>query len=128
MGDLNRANAVNIKYCQECSDSFDMTINTKKSCCLRIRPRHDKPCADIVTQNGQIIPWVDEVRYLGVHIVKLFRFKCSVEYAKRSFYRSANGILGKVGILAFQEIVLLLQLMKRVPILVVLSNAHTSKP
>jgi len=75
-----------------------MTINTKKSRCLCIGLTHDKPCADIglITQHGQIIPWVDEVRYLGVHIVKSFRFKCSVEYAKRSFYRATNGIFGKV--------------------------------
>ena len=36
--------------CQECLDSLDMTINTKKSCCLRTGSRHDKPCADIVTK------------------------------------------------------------------------------
>jgi len=29
--------------------------------------------------------------------LKSFRFKCLVEYAKRSFYRSAIGIFGKVG-------------------------------
>ena len=64
---------------------------------MRIGPRYDKSCANIVTSDGPVIPWVDEVRYLGVYIVKSNRFRCSVEYAKRSFYRAANGILGKVG-------------------------------
>ena len=45
--------------------------------------------------------------------MKSFRFKCSVEYAKRSFYRSAI-----VGRLASEEVVLQLLLMKCVPILV----------
>ena len=68
--------------------------------------------------DGQVIPWADEVRYLGVYIVKSNRFRCSVEYAKRSFYRAANGILGKVGRLASEEVVLQLLRMKCIPILI----------
>ena len=84
---------------------------------MRIGPRYDKSSANIVTSDdGQVIPWVDEVRYLGVYIVKSTRFRCSVEYAKRSFYRAANGILGKVGI-ASEEVVLQLLRMKCISIL-----------
>ena len=74
-----------LSACQELLDSLDMVINTKKSRCMRTGPRYDKSCANIVTSDGQVIPWADEVRYLGVYIVKSNRFRCSVEYAKRFF-------------------------------------------
>src|SRR5271163_3889607 len=38
-----------------------------------------------------------ELRYLGVYIVANKNFKCDVHNAKIEFYRSLNGILGKVG-------------------------------
>ena len=50
--------------------------------------------------------------------MKSCRFQCPVEYAKRSFYRSTDGIFGKVGRLASEEVVLKVLLMKCVPILV----------
>jgi len=43
----------------------------------------------ITTTNGRGLPWVDEVRYLAVRSTK---FKCSVDHAKRSFFRAASGI------------------------------------
>jgi len=32
--------------------------------------------------------------YLGIYIVSAFSFKCSLDSAKRSFYRSFNAIFG----------------------------------
>ena len=69
---------------------LDMIINTKKSCCLRIGPRNHVSCANITTLSGHSLPWISEMRYLGVFIVRSCKFKCSFEAAKRSFYRSAN--------------------------------------
>ena len=40
-------------------------------------------------------PWVDEIRYLGIHTVAGWHLKCSVDNGKRSFYRSTNAIFGK---------------------------------
>jgi len=31
-------------------------------------------------------------------------FRCSLEYAERSFYRAANGIFGKIGRIASEEV------------------------
>ena len=45
---------------------LDMSINEKKSCCIRIGPRCDLKCASITTSNGHNLPWVNEVRYLGI--------------------------------------------------------------
>jgi hypothetical protein len=57
----------------------------------------DRKCASIVTISGDSIPWVEEIRYLGIFIVKFRYFKCSLDHAKRSFYRTANAIFGKIG-------------------------------
>ena len=49
--------------------ALDMLTNAKKSCCLRIGPRHNKECSNnITTASGHIIPWVDTIRYLGIYI------------------------------------------------------------
>jgi len=39
-----------------------------------------------------VIQWADEMRYLGVFITRSCSFKCSLEYAKKSYYRAANAI------------------------------------
>ncbi len=76
---------------------LNMAINAKKSCCMRIGPRCDARCADIITSNGSIIPWVSEIRYLGVFFVKSQRVKVTLSYAKKSFYRAINAVFGKIG-------------------------------
>ena len=40
---------------------------------------------------GYLIPWVDEMRYLGLFIVPSHTFKRSLDHAKRSFYRAVDG-------------------------------------
>ena len=40
--------------------------------------------------------WVDTGRYLGVHFVRAKYFKCSLDYAERSFHRAANSVFGKI--------------------------------
>ena len=100
---------------QACEDelcSLDMLINTKKSNCLRIGPRHDRVCVNITTENGCQLQWVDEIRYLGIFIVHSTIFKCSVNHAKRSFHRAANGIFGKIGRLASEKVIVQLLLHK----------------
>ena len=77
-----------------------MRISVKKSHCLRIGPRFNISCARITTSDGHSIPWVEEVRYLGVHIVAGGQFKCSLTHAKQSFYRSTNAIFGNIGRIA----------------------------
>ena len=46
---------------------LDMRINAKKSAC--IGPRYDTDCFQLVTANGDIIEWVNSIRYLGVYFV-----------------------------------------------------------
>ena len=37
---------------------------------MRIGSRHDKMCAKITMCDGGELPWVDEIRYLGVVIIR----------------------------------------------------------
>ena len=45
------------------------------------------------------------MRYLGVYIVRSKSFKCSLDESKKKFYRAANGIFGKIGRVASQEVI-----------------------
>jgi len=97
-----------------------MSVNFKKSCCLR-RPiglRCDIGCAEIVSLSGQVglIPCTNVMRYLGVRSIKSRVFRCSLTMAKRSFYRAANSIFGKVGRIAYEEVTLHLET-KCIPVL-----------
>ena len=51
---------------------------------------------------GLLLHWGSEFTYLGggVFIVSSQSFKCSLVYAKRSFYAAVNGLFGKLLILA----------------------------
>ena len=96
-----------------------MAINFKKSFCLRIGPRCDAVCANITSSEGFVIVWASEMRYLCVYFTKSRSFRCSLDYAKRSFYRAANSIFGKIGRVASGEVVLQLIKSKCVPVLVI---------
>jgi len=64
------------------------------------------PCASLSSFAGIVIPWVKEIRYLGVHISQSGTFKCSLSNNRKVFYRLANAIFGKIGEIASEEVVL----------------------
>jgi len=66
---------------------------------------------------GVALPWVKNLRYLGVFIIRSRTFKCSLDHARKSFYRSANYIFGKVGRNASEEVILQLIKSKCIPVL-----------
>jgi len=82
---------------------------------MRIGPRCNAKCANIVSLSGQSIAWVIELRYLGIFLTCSRIFTCSTDSAKRSFYRSANAVFGKVGRIASEETVLELIKTKCIP-------------
>lgn len=94
---------------------LDMQINARKSKCMRIGPRFNVVCAGIFSHDGRELQWSNEIRYLGVYLVSAKVFTCSYSNAKRSFYRSFNGIFGKVGRVASEEVVLELVKSKCMP-------------
>ena len=38
----------------------------------------------VSTSKGTMLPWVSEIRYLGIYIKQSSKFKCSINNAKRS--------------------------------------------
>jgi hypothetical protein len=68
--------------------SLDMSINAKKSSCVRIGARYDVKCADITTCTGNIIPWASTCRYLGVFFMSYSVFKCDYDSAKKTLFKS----------------------------------------
>jgi len=70
-----------------------------------------------LTLNGIALRWSDELRYLGVYIVRSSRFKISLDKPKRSFYCAANSVFGKVGRVASEEVTIQLFNSKCVPVL-----------
>ena len=85
---------------------------------MRISPRNDYTGSNIITCDGCKLPWSNEIRYLGTYIVQSRLFKCSFDYAKKSFFRSLNAIYGKVGRNASEEVILELIRSKCIPVLI----------
>jgi len=83
-----------------------LSLNYRKSVCMRMGPRHLVHCSNIKTINGNVLNWVNELRYLGVYLDSSNKFKCNYAYAKKSFYRSFNAIFGRVGRLVNEDVVL----------------------
>jgi len=84
---------------------------------LRIGARFKAECCNLVTGEGQVLKWANDIRYLGTYIVSSSSFKCSLDNAKRSFYRSFDAIFGKVGRIASNEIIVQLIKTKCFPVL-----------
>ena len=60
---------------------------------------------------------VNEMRYLGIFIMRSRVFKCSLDHATKSFYRAANAVFGKIGRVASEEVTLQLIKSKCLPVL-----------
>ena len=44
--------------------------------CVMVNVTHGFRCADITSSVGQLIPWINETRYLGTYVVSSTPFKC----------------------------------------------------
>ena len=91
-----------------CSDVFkklDLPINTEKSHCLRIGPRHRNECAPL-DLNGCGINWADKTNFLGVTICRGKNFTCCWRESKNKFFSNANTILGRLGSSAAENVLL----------------------
>jgi len=58
-----------LHMCERELQWLDMAINNTKSNCLRVGPRFDAKCAEIVSLSGHVLCWSSEMRYLGVNTV-----------------------------------------------------------
>jgi len=103
--------------CEDELQWLDLTINARKSACIRIGPRFNVRCSNITTINGHELTWYDEIRYLGVYVIAARYYRCSHSNAKRSFYRAFNAMFGKIGRCASEEVIIELLKMKCLPVL-----------
>jgi len=117
-----------LRRCEEELYSMDMSINFKKCSCIRFGPRCNIACKNIVSSTDVTIPWSKEHRYLGVTLVNSCTFKCNLDLATKSFYRTANAIFGKVGRIASEEVILQLIKSKCISVLLYgLEPCHLAK-
>ena len=103
--------------CESALSSLDLFITPKKSLCMRIVPRCNGVCCDIVSSHGYVLHWVKLIRYLGVHFVRDKQFKCSFDNATASFYRAFNAIFGRIGRSGSEEVIIQLINSKFLPCL-----------
>ena len=105
-----------IDICKRELDWLDMIINITKSSYLRIGKRHCINIGDIVI-SGIPLPKASEIRYLGVYIESGRKFKCNMHHSKIKYFRSLNGILGRVSMSASTDVILSLVSAFATPIL-----------
>ena len=98
-------------------DQLDMVTNTRKVVAIRIGQRHNISCTPLNVLSGDLISWADELRYIGVIVLRFRVFKCSLSHARKLFYRSANAIVGEIGRSASELVVLQLIISKCIPVI-----------
>jgi len=103
--------------CEAELNSIGMLINENKTVCMRIGPRYQAVCANIVTLTGKKLEWVEKLRYLGIYVISSCKFKCCFDDAKKAFFRSFNAVYGRIGRAASEEVILSLIRAKCLPVL-----------
>ena len=55
-----------LHVCESELVDLNMSLNVKKSVCMRFGPRFNATCANLTTLGGDLLAWVGICRYLGV--------------------------------------------------------------
>jgi len=85
-----------------------------------LQNEHIENCCNIATREVSELAWINVVRYLGIYVESSSissSFKCSLDSAKCSIYRSFNAVFGKIGRIASHEVILKLLKSKCFPAL-----------
>jgi hypothetical protein len=64
---------------------------------MHVGKRFNCTSANTISRVDEVIPWVNEIRFLDVNFIASCKFKCSFSYAKRSLCRVVNALFGKIG-------------------------------
>jgi len=86
-----------VNICETEIMNVDMSINVKKSVCIRVGPRFNAKCVNITSVSGLQFEWVDKCRYLGVFFVSGRQFRCSFDNAKFFFLLRLTQFSAKLG-------------------------------
>ena len=106
-----------LTVCETELRKLDLSINAKKSVCIRIGSQSSIECCKILTADGKCLEWVNNLRYLGIFILRAKSFRCCFSNAKKSFYSAFNALYGKIARSASEEVVLSLIKFKCLPCL-----------
>ena len=104
-----------LNVCETELSWVDMRINVHKSICMHSGQRFYIQYANLITDSGDELKWVEECRYLGVYLISARRLKCSWHNAECAFYRAFNAIFGRLGRSASSEVGLPLVRSKCIP-------------
>jgi Reverse transcriptase (RNA-dependent DNA polymerase) len=66
-----------LKTCEK--EWLDMSINVKISCYMLIGPRYNIAGANIKTSSGLQLPWLNEIRYLGIFFTSQTQIRVSFD-------------------------------------------------
>ena len=85
-----------VDICVKEFKEIGLSINIKKSVCLRIGPRYKIPVSSISVDNS-VLEWKSQLKYLGVTLLAGTTIKCNLQIVRQKYFRSLNGIFGKIG-------------------------------
>jgi len=88
-----------VNICETELINIDMSINPKKSVCIRFGQRFNAHCEHITSVSGMKFEWVDNCRYLGVFFVSGRQFRCSFDNAKGLLFNSLILFSARLGLL-----------------------------
>lgn len=84
-----------INVCLKEFDNLDLSINVKKSICMRIG-RHYKAACNNISILGSPVPWATHFTYLGVTIKSSVKFLIDFKPSRANFYRAFNSLYSKI--------------------------------
>ena len=84
-----------INVCSAELGNLDLTINVKKSACIRIGKRYHHNCA-VLTVDSINIPWSSVLTYLGVAVKASAKFSIDLKPNRTKFYRFFNSVYSKI--------------------------------
>lgn len=86
-----------INLCIEELTELDLTVNIKKTVCLRLGKNYDNESISSLVINNVPVTWKNELKYLGVTILAGKTFKINLQTIRHKFYKALNGVFGKIG-------------------------------
>ena len=85
--------------------------------CIRVGRHFNSQCSVLRLTDGRILPWSQELRYLGIFIKAGQQFRCNYSTCKLKFIRSANSLFAKLVRHAYEEVMITLMVTKCLPAL-----------
>ena len=84
-----------INICMTELSNLDLTVNPKKSVCMRIGKNFKASCSNVSIESIPI-PWSNRISYLGITIRSSFKLMVDLKESRAKFYRSFNCLYSKI--------------------------------